>query len=309
MSDTALTRTARALDLVPFIVENPGVSIEELAAEFDSSPKQILADLNMVFMCGLPSYSTLEMIDIHFDDDYVTVADPQVLDKPRTLTKPEAVSLSIALETLAQLRGEGDRLTEDIRILQEKLNRAIKTLNSESHSIMVGEIAKPDHLPEIERAIKDSLTLRIEYISAHSDSRSLRIIAPQKIRYFSAHFYLDAWEYDSATVKTFRVDRILGFEIVAAPGPKESGVSIEEPLHRVELLIKRKAQLFLEQHSEIFVELERSEAGTRVQADFVDLHWISRMLLIFGDGIVAIAPSQLAEIVHEQARAGLKLYQ
>ena len=64
MAETALTRTARALDLVPFVIENPGISVEELAQEFQVTPTQMLADLSMIFMCGLPGYSTLEMIDL-----------------------------------------------------------------------------------------------------------------------------------------------------------------------------------------------------------------------------------------------------
>ena len=59
MVETALERTSRALDLIPFVATNPGMTIEELAAKFESTPSQIFKDLEMLFMCGLPGYSHL----------------------------------------------------------------------------------------------------------------------------------------------------------------------------------------------------------------------------------------------------------
>ena len=50
MAETALERTSRALDLIPFVAANPGLSIEELAIKFESTPSQIFKDLEMLFM-------------------------------------------------------------------------------------------------------------------------------------------------------------------------------------------------------------------------------------------------------------------
>ena len=49
MAENALTRTARALDLVPYVIENPGISIEDLAKEFDTTSEQMIKDLEMIF--------------------------------------------------------------------------------------------------------------------------------------------------------------------------------------------------------------------------------------------------------------------
>ena len=52
MVDTAATRALRTMDLIPYILENPGISIRELAKQFNVTEKQIESDLQHVFMCG-----------------------------------------------------------------------------------------------------------------------------------------------------------------------------------------------------------------------------------------------------------------
>ena len=77
MNESAVDRVTRVLDLVPFILENPGIEVSVLAAKFSISEKQILADLELIFMCGLPGYTPYELIDLAFEDGVVTVIDPQ----------------------------------------------------------------------------------------------------------------------------------------------------------------------------------------------------------------------------------------
>ena len=68
MSD-ALMRTKRSLDLIPFILEHQGITMEELAKKFNVSKDVLFEDLNMLFCCGLPGYTPLELIDMSFDDE------------------------------------------------------------------------------------------------------------------------------------------------------------------------------------------------------------------------------------------------
>ena len=89
MSENAAERALRLLDLVPFILDNQGISINRLASEFNVSKEEILKDLNLLFVCGLPGYTPLELIDISFEDEVVYLRDPQNLSQPRNLTISE----------------------------------------------------------------------------------------------------------------------------------------------------------------------------------------------------------------------------
>ena len=42
MVDSAITRTARAMDIIPFVLENPGIKISDLALKFNVGEKQII---------------------------------------------------------------------------------------------------------------------------------------------------------------------------------------------------------------------------------------------------------------------------
>jgi len=57
-----LLRTARLLDLVPYLNSNQGISIKDLATDFGVSTAQINSDLTTLWMCGLPGYTPLELI-------------------------------------------------------------------------------------------------------------------------------------------------------------------------------------------------------------------------------------------------------
>ena len=63
-----LLRTARLLDLVPFLNTHQGIALKELAAHFDVTPAQMSADLMTLWMCGLPGYTPLELMDLAFLD-------------------------------------------------------------------------------------------------------------------------------------------------------------------------------------------------------------------------------------------------
>jgi proteasome accessory factor C len=119
MVDTAATRALRTMDLIPYILENPGISIRELAKQFNVTEKQIESDLQLVFMCGLPGYTPYELIDLVFEDGVVSIIDPQVLDRPRRFAKSELVMITLGLQILMELNQSN----------QDRLNRLLALAN------------------------------------------------------------------------------------------------------------------------------------------------------------------------------------
>ena len=88
-----LQRTARLLDLVPFLNTHQGIALKELAKHFDVSPAQMSADLTTLWMCGLPGYTPLELMDLEFESGFVSIRNAETLSKPRTITFQEGVAL------------------------------------------------------------------------------------------------------------------------------------------------------------------------------------------------------------------------
>jgi len=309
VAETALTRTARALDLVPFVIENPGISVEELAQEFKVTPTQMLADLSMIFMCGLPGYSTLELIDLSYDDGYVSIIDPQVLTQPRTLSKSELVSLMLSLESLASLRDVNDPLYLSIKNLQQKLQSTINLPLAEIPVVIRSE-AKSSHLPLIERAIKSGSALEISYISASSDKRSTRTILPESIFSENGFIYLRAWCYLTQSSRTFRLDRIenasvvaIGdLERVAQPG-KKVGEEFVARLH-----IDKAARHFYEQNASLCTLESDDDSGLTVAIALRDSEWLIRSLMGYGTHIQVLGPDELRQSLSSRAESALALY-
>ena len=73
----------------------------------------------MLHMCGLPGYTPLELIDMYYEDGYVTVSDPQSLDRPRKMSRSEMTALLVGLDVLEAI-AEGER-SQEIAELAHKL--------------------------------------------------------------------------------------------------------------------------------------------------------------------------------------------
>lgn len=103
MSDTAAVRALRTMDLIPYILEHPGISINQLSKIFNVAEKEIEKDLQLAFMCGLPGYTPYELIDLTYEEGVVSIIDPQVLNKPRNFSSNERVVIALGLEILKEI--------------------------------------------------------------------------------------------------------------------------------------------------------------------------------------------------------------
>ena len=56
MVEPAAKRALRLLDLMPFLTSHPGITTTEVAKEFGVEKDQIIKDLTLLHMCGLPGY-------------------------------------------------------------------------------------------------------------------------------------------------------------------------------------------------------------------------------------------------------------
>ena len=159
--ESGLARTARLLDLVPYLTTHQGIAISELAKKFNTTVKEITDDLNTLWMCGLPGYTPYELIDIVFEGGIVSVIDPQVLDKPRRFNKSELIVIALGLQILIEINKSNPVQLEKL----QSLSRKISKLGS-SNSITFNPVeTKSVFLDQITKAISERKHLNIEYNS------------------------------------------------------------------------------------------------------------------------------------------------
>ncbi|CAN2239580.1 COG2378 Predicted transcriptional regulator [actinobacterium SCGC AAA044-D11] len=307
MSDSALERTARALDLVPYLLEHQGISTTELATVFGVSEKQINEDLVLIHMCGLPGYTPLELIEMYYEDGFVTVSDPQSLKKPRKMSRSEMTSLLVSLDLMKSLRS--DEIAGEIAELQDKLRQ---NMIFENPIVVVQNSGNQQFLQVLEGAIAKSSAVKIVYLSGVKDERSEREVFPLSIYLSNGVNYLNAWCQTSKADRTFRLDRILsceplsGIELIE----KFSGTKSEIETGLIRLKVARAARNFVEENRTIVSQTEGSESEEEILVTLnpIDTEWLIRSVLGYGGLIEVVEPEALVEKIKNRARAILELY-
>jgi proteasome accessory factor C len=302
MVETAGKRALRTMDLIPFIVENPGCSIRSLAEKFSVSEDQIEKDLQLIFLCGLPGYTPYELIDIVFDNGIVTVIEPQVLDRPRKFSKSEMVVIVLGLRILSELYP-----ADSTQILKlEKLIAKISALVPIYVSKQTGKNLNSNLLKDLNRAINQSLSLDIEYSSVSKDEISKRNILPLELYLLNGAMYLRAVDIAQSSERVFRVDSIRIISIGSVVSVQND--SNKEKVSEVWLMVDRSKKLFMERNSSIIKSVEDSKKGFKVSVMVSNVEWLKRCILSNSPGITVAAPSDLATQIEKEARAILAMY-
>ncbi len=305
-------RTERALNLIPFITNNPGLSIDEIAARFSAPAKEIFKDLEMLFMCGLPGYSHLELIDIELDDDYVAVRNPQNLDQPRKITSEEGISIILGLQILADLGVVSTESKERIELLQSRISR----LTGNAFSEMVNtsnSVAKSPFLAELESALQNRKSVSISYLSARSDAQSIREIFPIK-NYFSNGFgYTQAYCVQSQEDRHFKLDRILSctpiqFSSHSLTSTTKISDESQSGSTQVKIEIPASCLYFLEENKAIASDIVAIEDQLRASISINDSEWLLQALLALPGRTRILAPTVLAENYAKRLQAATDLY-
>ena len=135
-----LERTARLLDLVPYINSHQGISLKELANVFNVTQAQMTNDLTTLWMCGLPGYTPLELMDLDFESGFVTIHNAETLSKPRSITFDEGVALVLGLDLLrSTISKDRADLLEKIDNLSLRLSELIKLPSGLSAAAVVNQ--------------------------------------------------------------------------------------------------------------------------------------------------------------------------
>ena len=303
MVDVAANRALRTMDLIPFILENPGISIENLANQFSVTEKQIEDDLQLVFMCGLPGYTPYELIDLVFEDGVVSIIDPQVLDKPRRFSKSELVVIVLGLQILGELNNSNSVRANQIKALSDKI---MKLGNSNSVLINSGQNNSP-YVDIVLNAISLRKSLIIEYHSMIKDEITNRIILPRYLYFLNGNLYLNALDLDAKADRVFKLNLIKKCEVGSAT--ENQRYESNEYAIQVVLDIDKQFVNFIERNSSVITNIQENKDSYRVDLMVSNMEWLKRNILSYSPGITVISPVLLATQVREVASSLMSAYQ
>ena len=303
MVENAALRAIRLLDLVPYIVAHPGISITELAKVFSISRDEVLKDLNLLFLCGLPGYTPLELIDISFDEESVVIRDPQNLAAPRNLNESEALIARIALAALEESTPKTSAAYPQIIALREKIAEAFSS-SIPASAITFTLDKERATLEAIENAIKQELDLEMTYNNVTKDSSSKRSITPISIIAEDKRTLVSAYCHSAKALRTFNLAQI------SEVSTKER--STRTDLERLEdsrgssaeVIIKSGDSRFVSENASSLKEISKS----CYQIDIFQPEWIVRSVLAGADSLELAKPLELRAEIAERANRALLAY-
>lgn len=321
----AKDQVARLLTLVPFLHARGAVRLDEAAAALGVPAEQVLADLNVLLMCGLPGGYPDDLIDVDLDaleepggDGVIRVTNADYLARPLRLTPTEATAIIVALRAL---RGSAAEETREI------VDRALGKLEAAaSHGSAVAQI-DPGDAPggpdlvrleaELRQAASRRRQVRLSYYVPSRDEQSERIVDPRGVVTADGFTYLDAWCHSAEAPRLFRLDRIaeavvLDSEIQTEPEPprdlgKEGFFDCSPESLIATLELDPAARWVVDYYP---VQAVRRRRGGRLEVDLVvaNERWLQRLLLRLAPHARVLAPPAYADSFAAAAEDALRLY-
>ena len=165
--EKASERLRRLLTVVPYLVRNQGTRVAEAADLFGMSEPELLADLDLLFVSGLPPYGPGDLIDVDIQDGRIWIGMADYFARPLRLTRSEALAIYLRGTVLAGAPGleEAPALSSALAKLADALGP--ETLGDLPERVdSAGDGRTPDTLAELRRAATERERLRIEYYAA-----------------------------------------------------------------------------------------------------------------------------------------------
>lgn len=312
------TRLVRLLNMVPYFQANPRVTRTQAASELGVSVEQLGADLDQLWLCGLPGYGPGDLIDFEFTGDTIEVIFSAGIDTPLQLTSPEATGLLLALRALADIAGVVD--PEAARSAIAKIEAAA---GAAGHGRGVTEVDDPAPVEgaaaaAVRAAVRAGKALSIDYYAASHDTLATRIVDPIRILLIGGQSYLEAWSRESEGVRLFRFDRIVGATVLDEPAappepaiqapPDTSLFDADPSLPSARLRLAPEASWMFEYYP---MRLLHELPGGYCEAamTYASEDWMARQVLGLGSAVRVLEPDSLANRVATEAVAALAAYQ
>ena len=308
-SNAGLDRTERLLDLVPFLATHQGIPIEELAREFAISTDQLTEDLYTLWMCGLPGYTALELMDLSFDTGYVSISNAETLARPRVLNRDEVLALILGLEALREdADPEHFQLIETITLLVSKLIGFLDA--SVQRRVQTGTSVFSVERGVIERAISSRGAVEISYHSIARDEISKRVIHPLEFSTSKENDYVLAFCELSSSYRTFKLSRIVEAVRVEDPtefSPGKTGSDKREKF-QMTLIIGSRLRDVVERFN-LEIAPDNSQSPWKLHGESFSADWAIREVMSFGGEVGLESPRELRNSLQARARRALAAYQ
>ncbi len=292
-------RLQRLLAIVPWIVQQDGPTLAEVCARFDCTEESLIADLDLVFLCGVHPFTPDTLMDVLIEDGRVWIRLADHFARPLRLTPEEALGLLAAGSAARSVPG-ADPSGPLARGLA-KLAGVLGIDAGDTLDIALG--SAPDGVLEALRSAVDSQhQVEIDYYAFGRDQLTRRVVDPYALYAVEGQWYLSGWCHLAQDERRFRADRVRSVVLLdrtftpprTAPEPTnfEAGRGGES----VTLDLAPRARWVAEQYP-LERHRELGDGYVRVTLSITGRAWLERLLLRLGPDATVVSgdPSVTAE--------------
>jgi len=313
----SLDHLPRLLALVPWLLAHPNTPVADVAREFGVGEQQIRADLNLIWMCGLPGYGPGDLMDVVWHDDRVSLSNAETIARPLRLTADEALALVAALRALLGVPGLVETAAVETALAKLEAAAGGAAVSAEDVSVAVDSVTDPAVVSTIADALANGRRVHLRYWVPARDEATERDVDPIRMFTSEGKPYFTGWCHLVGDVRTFRLDRALEVTVLpeAAEVPAEvrqrafdMGLFTPDVDDRLVTLDLDPGARWVADYHPVEEVTERGDGGVVVRLRARDDAWVRRLALgVAGRGRV-VDPPDLAEDVRRAAAAALAEY-
>lgn len=293
---SAAERLRLLLAMVPWIVARDGPTLAEVGRRFGLGEDELLAELDLVFLCGVHPFTPDSLMDVVVEEGRVWIRYADYFERPLRLTPEEGLALVAAGSALADVPG-ADPSGPLARALA-KVAAVLGVEPGEAVDIQLGSAA-PDTLATLRRAVADGRRVELDYYTYGRDERARRVVEPHAVFAAEGAWYLDGFCHRAGTTRRFRLDRMAETRLLDEtfehrPGGSQAPGSVFDPDPsdpRVVLDLATRARWVAEQYPVEAVE-ERPGGVLRVTLVAGERAWLERLLLRLGPDATVVSGAE-----------------
>ncbi|MSO15813.1 MAG: WYL domain-containing protein, partial [Ilumatobacteraceae bacterium] len=299
-------RVSGLLRMLPWLMKQERVLVAKMAKQFSMSESDLIQDIEMASMCGVPPYTPFELTDIYIDDGYIFVGVNKRFERSLELTPSEAFGLNLMAVAAKEL--PGFTRGKDLKSAVKKLRKVL------GDDLVDVDIESPTFLPVVTDAASSGQRLRITYWTPARNEESGRTITVRTVFVDRGHWYIRADDDASNDSRHFRVDRIRSvsplneFAAVSnATAQVPAWFADASGSEMVTAEVAASAAWVVETYP-CTVREERPDGSYLIDIVSNSEHWLGRLLLRAGGAITMVAPSEMASVQARTANAVLARY-
>jgi proteasome accessory factor C len=198
-------RLGRLLAIVPWVAAHDGPEVAEVCRRFGVEEEELLADLQLLFLCGVYPFTPDVLIDVDVADGRVWIRMADYFRRPLRLSPQEGLALVSAGSALLSVPGADP--DGALATALAKLETVLGVGVDEGVDVALGSV-RPSVLEAVRRGVDSGRKLELDYYSFGRDEHATRVVQPWRVFNAAGQWYLSAWCERAEGERLFRVDRM-----------------------------------------------------------------------------------------------------